>query len=100
MSTERKSTIQTAGSRKTAANIIQPNEIEAKKSKMSSALDQLKSMTVVVADTGDFECKYCLFNFISTRNKIIIYKKIESHLRVRLELPLPPLKKKSIRGSY
>ena len=31
------------------------SEPEVKKSKMASALDQLKEHTIVVADTGDFE---------------------------------------------
>lgn len=29
--------------------------------KMASALEQLKKMTVVVADTGDFESKYFIY---------------------------------------
>lgn len=33
------------------------SESPSKKSKMASSLDQLKDMTVVVADTGDFESK-------------------------------------------
>lgn len=33
------------------------SESPTKKSKMATALDQLKEMTVVVADTGDFEGK-------------------------------------------
>lgn len=33
-------------------------EPHGKKAKMTKALDYLKSMTTVVADTGDFECKY------------------------------------------
>ena len=33
------------------------SESPSKKSKMASSLDQLKDMTVVVADTGDFEGK-------------------------------------------
>lgn len=56
MSAERKSAINTCPTRKTCV-LRAANEIEAKKSKMSSTLEQIKSMTVVVADTGDFECK-------------------------------------------
>ena len=33
------------------------SEPQCKKSKMTSVLDQLKSMTTVVADTGDFQGK-------------------------------------------
>lgn len=33
------------------------SESPSKKNKMASSLDQLKEMTVVVADTGDFESK-------------------------------------------
>lgn len=56
MSADRKSAIQSCGPRKTCASLAS-NLVDAKKSKMSSALAQLKAMTVVVADTGDFECK-------------------------------------------
>lgn len=31
------------------------SEPQSKKSKMSSTLDQLKQLTTIVADTGDFE---------------------------------------------
>lgn len=34
------------------------SESPSKKNKMASSLDQLKEMTVVVADTGDFESKW------------------------------------------
>lgn len=33
------------------------SEPQVKKSKVVSALDQLKTMTTIVADTGDFEGK-------------------------------------------
>lgn len=34
------------------------SEPQLKKSKVVSALDQLKAMTTIVADTGDFEGKH------------------------------------------
>lgn len=36
---------------------------DSKKVKMSNTLDILKNMTTVVADTGDFECKYIHFKY-------------------------------------
>lgn len=34
------------------------SEPQSKKTKMSSSLDQLKTLTTIVADTGDFEGKF------------------------------------------
>lgn len=56
MSTERKSAIQSCGARKVCASLT-TNEVDIKKSKMGSTLEQLKALTTVVADTGDIECK-------------------------------------------
>lgn len=36
-------------------SLIMSSEPQSKKSKMSSTLDQLKQLTTIVADTGDFE---------------------------------------------
>lgn len=51
-------------------------EPQSKKSKMSSSLDQLKQLTTIVADTGDFEgiANLQCFFFFNSRQVILMYK--------------------------
>lgn len=41
-------------------------EPQTKKSKMASSLEQLKQLTTIVADTGDFEGRYNVFLYIDS----------------------------------
>lgn len=61
-------------------NIVIMSSPQCKKVKMTSSLEQLKALTIVVADTGDFQGKFNLINTIltsSTDRKIICKSKVK-----------------------